>query len=187
LCDEPEKLDVIFLQEHWLTPVNLPKLVNFNSNYTIFGISAMESANCHGILRGRPWGGVSTLLKSSLCKDVIFSICKERFVLIVISDSCFVNLYLPSADNSSEMDALLALLTEIYAAIIGAKFKFSVRNTFVGGDTNISVKSKSRAAAMLNDFVNRWGVTVCNDIITPNLNYTYCNEALKHYSLIDYA
>jgi len=30
------------------------------------------------------------------------------------------------------------------------------------------------------------GVTACNDIITPNLNYTYCNEALKHYSLIDY-
>jgi len=51
---------------------------------------------------------------------------------------------------------------------------------------NINAKSKSRAAAMLNDFVNRWGVTVCNDIITPNLNYTYCNEALKHYSLNDY-
>jgi len=108
LCDEPEKPDVIFLQEHWLTPANLPKLVNFSSNYTMFGISAMESALCHGILRGRPLGGVSTLLKSSLCRDVIFSICKQRFVLIVISDSCFVNLYLSSADNSSEVDVFLA-------------------------------------------------------------------------------
>jgi len=50
LCDAAEKPDVIFLQEHWLTPANLPKLVNFSSNYTLFGISAMESALCHGIL-----------------------------------------------------------------------------------------------------------------------------------------
>jgi len=186
LCDEAVKPDVIFLQEHWLTPANLPKLVNFSSNYTMFGISAMESALCHGILSGRPWGGVSTLLKSSSCKDVIFSVCKERFVLLILSDSCFLNIYLPSANNSSELDVLLALLTEIDGAIINAKCNFSIHNTFVGGDMNINFKLKSRAAAMFNEFVNRWGVTACKDIITPNLNYTYCNEALKHYSLIDY-
>jgi len=60
-----------------------------------------------------------------------FSICTERFVLLVISDSRFVNLYLPSADSSSEIDVLLALLTEIYAAIVSAKCNFSVRNVAI--------------------------------------------------------
>jgi len=102
-----------------------------------------------------------------------------------LSDSCFVNIYLPSADNSSELDVLLAILTEIDAAIVDAKCNFSIHNTFVGGDLKNNFSLKSRTAAMFNEFVNRWGVTACNDIITPNLNYTYCNEALKH-SLIDY-
>jgi len=48
------------------------------------------------------------------------------------------------------MSFLLALLTEIDAAIIGAKCHFfkHIRNTFVGGDMNINVKVKSRAAAI---------------------------------------
>ena len=58
--------DIILLQEHWLTPANL---CYFDSNfpeYIAIGISAMESCIEQGPLRGRPFGGVTTLIKRSL-------------------------------------------------------------------------------------------------------------------------
>ena len=50
------KYDIIFIQEHWLTPSNTVKLLNISENYVGFGISVMETAVSKGLLRGRPWG-----------------------------------------------------------------------------------------------------------------------------------
>ena len=33
---------IIFVQEHWQTPANMHKILNFNENFTGYGISAME-------------------------------------------------------------------------------------------------------------------------------------------------
>ena len=58
--------DVVFLQEHWLTPSNLDEFsVDFPSHFC-FGASAMFNAVETGILRGRPFGGVMVLLKREL-------------------------------------------------------------------------------------------------------------------------
>ena len=53
--------DIFYLQEHWLTPDN--KLDNLSDNYIAVCSSAMETAVSAGILRGRPYGGVSFLIK----------------------------------------------------------------------------------------------------------------------------
>jgi hypothetical protein len=65
LC-EVSKIDLICIQEHWLTPDLMHFIHNFNSGYITFGISAMESVVHSGILRGRPRGGVATLVKACL-------------------------------------------------------------------------------------------------------------------------
>jgi len=52
--------DIFLLQEHWLTPANLFKLDKFTEYFT-FGCSAMSKTVESGILRGRPFGGVSIL------------------------------------------------------------------------------------------------------------------------------
>jgi len=49
--------DIIFLQEHWQTPANLPLILNFSHNYMGYGISAMEHAVQKSGLKGRPFGG----------------------------------------------------------------------------------------------------------------------------------
>ena len=48
------KHDVIFIQEHWLTPDNLVKLKSISCNYFVYGKSAMESALSKSFLRSRP-------------------------------------------------------------------------------------------------------------------------------------
>ena len=71
----------ILIQEHWLTPVNMPKLCNFSTGFSGFGISAMDDILSKGILRGRPFGGVYTLINSSLLKSVTYYQCAENLLL----------------------------------------------------------------------------------------------------------
>jgi len=78
MCEVEDSPDIFMIQENWLTSANLFKLSNFNSKYTFYGVSAMESALSHGILRGRPWGGVSLLIKTALCKNISLVSCKEK-------------------------------------------------------------------------------------------------------------
>ena len=60
------KPDVFLLHEHWLTPASLSKFENKFPQYLCFGSSAMSSCIDSGILRGRPFGGVMTLVNRSL-------------------------------------------------------------------------------------------------------------------------
>jgi len=51
---ENEKPDVLFLQEHWLTPAKLSMFDSHFVNYFSFGCSAMSKSVDFGMLRGRP-------------------------------------------------------------------------------------------------------------------------------------
>ena len=184
-CDGTSPPDIIYIQENWLTPSNLYKINNFSQNFTAFGISAMANAIDNGILRGRPWGGVSILLNNMLCKDVVFSLCEDRFVCIVLYNTCFLNVYLPSDPNSC-IDSLIDSLSQLDAACVDIHNRFNIVNFIFGGDMNVNVTISSRAASLVNEFAARWSIHVCNSLITPNLDYTYSNTALGHYSLIDF-
>jgi len=78
ICDV-QSINVLFMQESWLSPENLHKLCFISSNYLAFGISAMEHAVCNGILIGRPFGGMSTLINSKYKDFINEHICAERF------------------------------------------------------------------------------------------------------------
>jgi len=56
--------DVILLQEHWLTPDNICKFDKYFPGLFSFGRSAMLSCVESGMLRGRPFGGVMTLVNN---------------------------------------------------------------------------------------------------------------------------
>ena len=58
------KVDCIFIQEHWLSPLNISLASNFSCDYTFYGKSAMEKAVSLSVLRGRPYGGAGILLNN---------------------------------------------------------------------------------------------------------------------------
>ena len=65
--------DLLLVQEHWLTPGNLYKFEKFFPEYFFFGCSAMDNQPTYevdsGILRGRPFGGVATLIHTRSSAD----------------------------------------------------------------------------------------------------------------------
>ena len=60
------KPDVFLCQEHWLTPANLHKFHDHFNSYFTLGSSAMSDEIETGILRGRPFGGLMSLIKNDL-------------------------------------------------------------------------------------------------------------------------
>ena len=72
-----KKPDVIMVQEHWLTPARLRLFESRFADYFAFGGSAMSSCLESGMLRGRSYGGVMTLIKKSLRKVATTIYCEE--------------------------------------------------------------------------------------------------------------
>jgi len=61
-----QNFDILFLQEHWLLPSELSLFTACAPNFVVFGSSALQSSVSRDILRGRPYGGVTILVRSEL-------------------------------------------------------------------------------------------------------------------------
>ena len=79
---EIELFDILFIQEHWLTPDFMCKLDTLSVNYKVFGKSAMELTMSTGFLRGRPFGGVAVIIKKQFCHIVQKVFCEDRYVIL---------------------------------------------------------------------------------------------------------
>ena len=89
---------IIMLQEHWLTSDNLFKL-HISANYTVFGGSAMDKATSNAVLVGRPFGGVAIMLRNDLARDASCLAIYERFIIVKLCDTLFVNTYFPCSTH----------------------------------------------------------------------------------------
>ena len=58
------KYDIVFVQEHWLAPFDLCKLINLCPDMLCYASSAMESIISKSILAGRPFGGLAIFVHS---------------------------------------------------------------------------------------------------------------------------
>ena len=137
----------IFVQEHWLTPENMSKLKMFSNNYIGYGISAMEDIVGLNVLKGRPFGGVCTLLKSNLVMNVTFKHCSERYVVIALNDILLINVYFPKITN----DAELCIVESVIAEIDNIIDKFPKCKIVCGGDFNANfdlLSNKSQVFAI---------------------------------------
>ena len=56
----------------------------------------------------------------------------------------------------------------------------------VGGDINTDLNNFSPHSVVFQSFMKAHKLVLCNNLIAPNLNYTYFNEALGHRSLTDF-
>jgi exonuclease III len=174
--------DFIFVQEHWLTPMNMYKIRNFSRNYLCFGISAMEQAVSKSILRGRSFGGVAILVRNELCSKVKCIQSSERFVVLKFNQTLFINVYLPchSADNC------INIVIDMFAAIGNIIQNNVTCGIILGGDLNTDLYDNSDVSRFINSFCSDYVLDICNNIIPPNCDYTYCHEGLQQFSYLDY-
>ena len=102
--------DVLLVQEHWLTPANLYLFGENITTHYAYGCSAMADRVTQGPLVGRPYGGVSILIKNELRSVTECMFCADRFVVIRVGSVIIINVYLPyngTPDRSSIVDDVL--------------------------------------------------------------------------------
>ena len=176
---------VIFVQEHWLTPDQLYKLCTISPEYTCVGISAMEDVLANDMLRGRPFGGVSILVRDMYNQHITVHKCSERFVVLSIGSVLFVNVYLPGYRGQTEVLLITQIVEEITTIISDIKYEYLI----VGGDINFDPKSPTPASIPFNNFCKDHNIELCTlhfDAINDLVTHTYEQTTLGHFSRIDH-
>lgn len=93
------KADLIALQETWMLESEIPELGSVNSDYSYCGKSAVDISS--GILRGRKYGGVALLWRTSKFNHVSVIKCKSDRIIAIRAclpghSMLFFSVYMPT-------------------------------------------------------------------------------------------
>jgi len=177
--------DIIFIQEHWQSPDNLPKLLGFSSDFIGFGISAFESKLGAGILYGRPYGGVCILAHKKYSKLFKTVICCERYVIVIIGSIAFVNVYFPCKSNlksNEHLDIIHNLIDEINSHLSAHAHELVI----FGGDLNTDLRNNSLVNDSIHSFAQELNLMVSTTVVASNIDYSFHAVSSGHRSLIDW-
>jgi len=143
----------------------------------------MNSCVEAGVLRGRPYGGVMTLVSNQLlsCTEVVTA--TDRFVIVVVGDLVVVNVYLPCIGTSNR----LSICDELVNSLLPWLDKYSSRNIVIGGDFNTDLDLSNSVSDLINQFIADCSFCRCDTMYnTGRKHSTYCNDALNHQSTINF-
>ena len=177
-----DKPDVMLLQEHWLTPANMHNFDSYFVDYFSFGCSAMAKTVETGMLRGRPFGGVITLINNALRKITKTIHCTDRYVVTRVANYLFVNVYLPCIGTPDR----ILICDDILCEIFEWSRYYSDCKIVMAGDFNVSLDSCDEVAKRISVFASDCCMCRCDDIFPSQKTATYINLSLQQESRIDY-
>lgn len=184
---EKQIYDLIFIQEHWLYPSNISKLLEISPHYIGHGISAMESAVDAGFIKGRPYGGCAILVNNKY-KNMHADVCTfERVVAILLGDVLLINVYCPCENGSTEgFDAL----NEILANIANILDTYKAQYVVIGGDFNTDLSKDTTHSVLIKEFLDEYGIKYCKSEMFGSVNIqferTFACETTGAGSCIDF-
>jgi Reverse transcriptase (RNA-dependent DNA polymerase) len=164
-----------------LTPANLDKF-NIFSDYYSFGCSAMSSNVETGLLRGRPFGGVSFLVNNkirNICKTVH---CSERYAIVKIANYIIVSIYLPCVGTADR----LSVCEDLFADVWAWRVQYPDCECIISGDFNVDLDCCDDVSSMINEFCSMNAMVRCDTLFGKSKCATYSNIALNHHSTIDF-
>ena len=181
LCDTS---DVIFLQEHWLFPADLPSLNKVHTEFMSFGISSMDVGN--GIVVGRPYGGVAVMWRKSLAsnvKPVVFG--DDR----IIGLECIFNnvkmlllgVYLPY-NSSQNFEDFIFSLGKIRTIIE----EFDSPYVYVLGDYNADIEKQTSFGKELLSFCQESDLVIADTMFLSSGSVTHVNDGHGTESWLDH-
>jgi len=79
----------------------------------VFGSSAMSSCVESGVVRGRSFGGVMTLVNKrlSLCSRIICA--SDRYVIVTVGNLLIVNVYMPCSGTANTIAVLQEIINNL--------------------------------------------------------------------------
>ena len=169
------KPGVFLLQEHWLTPANINQFDRF-PNYFSFGSSAMSKSTELGMLYGRPFGGVMTVISDQLrsVTETIYS--EERLVIVRISSFLLVNVYLPCIGT----DNRLSICEDMFSVIEYWCDQYINCKILLAGVLNVNLDCHGDpVSSVILNFAAKRCLLRCDDLFPSQKTDTYVNEALR--------
>lgn len=174
--------DIVAIQEHWLTPEDLPFLSNIHPDFRGHGISAMDPSA--GLLIGRPYGGVALMWRR--CLDDAVTIIKtdnNRVAAIKVnsidSQMLIICVYCPyfSIENTEEF---INTLGYVHSLLL----ECDIANTFILGDFNS--KPGSPFWHELSNHSRLWDLTIYDYMKLPEDSFTYICPNSSSQSWLDH-
>ena len=174
--------DLIMLQEHWLTPANLARFDTDFQQYYAFASSAMELCVQSGPLFGRPFGGVAILVSNKLLSMCELIHAAERFIVLKVSDTLFINVYLPCQGTKDRN----FICQEVFDQILCWRSKYNDCSCLIGGDFNTNLDVQCSMSDYINDFLHTNSFLRADASFVTGDKFTYVNDALNQYNKLDY-
>jgi exonuclease III len=177
------KCTFLFLQEHWLSELQLGSLGSIQSGVLYTGVSGFDNLE---VLKGRPFGGCAILWHSNLLADVsvVQTNCKRICAVRVISSSwklLLINVYMPYEDDEINSDEFVYVLS-VVEEIIGNN---SDCHVVVGGDFNVDFNRNWSHTELLSSFCDSNELLPTIRHMHCNVDYTY-NFSMERFSILDH-
>lgn len=139
-------MDILFLQEHWLSDGQLQLLGDIDANFLYAGVSGFGNSD---VLTGRPFGGTAILWRASLLASVdVPPTSSKRICSIRMVNNTFkillVNAYMPYEGDGDTSADFADQLSEIENLINSN----SDCHVIVGGDFNVDLSRDRLHTAM---------------------------------------
>ena len=166
--------DVILLQKHWLIPANLCKFDVHFPDYFSFGSLSMTSCVEAGMLRGRPFGNVITLINNTLRKITETVCCSDRYVIVKIADCLLVNVYLP-CDGTINVNLIC---DDVLADIYAWRQRYNKCQIVVAGDFNANLDVSDSVSRAVSHFIDDCSLLRCDDLFPREKVPTLCHIML---------
>ena len=176
--------DIVFLQEHWLFPSDLPLINNIHADFVSYGVSSIDPSV--GLIVGRPYGGVAVLWRNSLASFVKpLSFDDDRIIGLecIIHDVkfLFLGVYLPY-NNRQNFDRYVHYLSKLKSIIDD----YDSPNVCIIGDFNADVKKQSEFGDELYSFCQGANLKIADRLLLPHDSVTHVNDGSSGESWIDH-
>ena len=185
MVDILNSLDILAVQERWLSKQSLSFLNSVHSDFNTRGITSIDYGDG---LSGRPHGGLCFLWRRLLdpfIEPLIYVDEKKLLGLKITSSDATIlllNVYLPyqTVDNADEY-------LEILGKIQAISDSFESTHIFIIGDFNVDIKNPSLFTPFLNAFINDCHIIASDTLLLPSDAFTYVSDAHGSRSWLDCA
>ena len=181
LCDNS---DIVFLQEHWLFPSDLPLLNNAHKDFMSYGISSIDPSD--SLIMGRPYGGVGVLWNSKLASLVRpMSFHDDRIIGLEFSDDnqkvLLLGVYLPY-DTKRNFDQYAYYLAKLKSIIDD----YDSPHVCILGDFNADIVKRSDFGQELKSFCYDMKLMIADVLLLPSSSITHVNDGSGTESWLDH-
>ena len=134
----------------------------------------MQSCVAQGVLRGRPFGGVMTLVNRKL-QNITRVVCaEERYVVVTVGNILLINLYLPCAGSVDRQ----FIYDEVFCNLLSWIEKFPDHMLNLGGDLNVDIDKMCPVSTLVNKFIFDCNLHRCDTLF--NVRSTLSSITTKH-------